>query len=202
MLGLGALGAALLGYRSVRADLRAEVYRDRLEQMVGQYESLRTVYNAAVRRTAVTELLVRDGRLWAQVRTAEGVTRRIETPFDPNGEIFVDYLVLDGRLWIRRVFDAGTPPQEGLVIDPEADAVDWSGTGEVYGKAVYRRLGDGRWVVTVTGDGSLGLARADAPADLSPAPGVRDYEQVIADAGTDPGRIGPGDVWRWLTGGR
>ena len=192
----GAVG--LFGYRYVRADVAASVYRDRLRELSANYESLRSTYNDVVRRTAVTELVVEDGRLSVQVRTVRGVERTIETPFDPAGEIFVDYAVLDGRLWIRRVFDVLTPPANALVVDPELEWIDWSDHPEAYGKAVYRSLGEGRWVITTTGDGSLGLARSDDPVLLSAAPEVRDYAE--AETQTEPVPIGPGEVLAHILG--
>jgi hypothetical protein len=192
--------AAGLGYRFVRADLAASVYRERLENLATEYEDLRTTYNEAVRRTAVTELVVADGELSVHVRSAAGVLNDIPTPFDPSGEIYVDYVVLDGRLWIRRVFDARTAPGDGLVIDPVVAEVDWDSEAARHGKAVYRRLGEGRWVVTVTGHGSLGLERADGPAELVPAPEVNEYAEETEQADDEVGRLGPADVWAWVTG--
>lgn len=193
-----------LGYRFVRADLAAGVYRARLENLVDDYENLRATYNEAVRRTAVTELVVADGKLGVRVRSAAGVMRDIPTPYDPTGEIYVDYVVLDGRLWIRRVFDSKTPPGEGLIIDPVVADVDWDSAEARHGKAVYRRLGEGRWVVTVTGQGSLGLERVtdDRDAELIPAPEVHEYAEETEMADDEVGRLGPGDVWAWVTGGR
>lgn len=195
-------GAGLLGYRALQADAAAAVYRDRLLDLASEYESLRSTFNEAVRRTAVTELLVQDGRLSVRVRSAEGVLREVETPYDPSGEIYADYVVVDGRLWIRRVFDANTPPKDGIVIEPSVAHVDWEGEGVQVGKAVYRALGEGRWVVTVTGDGSLGLRRA-GDADELPlvsTPEVRDYEEEARRADEYVRSIGPGDVWRRLVG--
>lgn len=178
--------AGALGVRLVKKDVAAEVYRDRLASMASEYDALRDRYNDIVRRTAVTELLVEDDTLSVRVRTAEGIEKVIPTPFDPDGEIYVDYVVVDGRLWIRRVFDARTPPSQGVVIDPALASIDWSGessisgAGAVLGKAVYRRLEEGRWVVTVTGDGSLGLARCDGTTEyeiVGPPP-VREYERI------------------------
>jgi hypothetical protein len=172
------------------------VYRDRLKVLTDDYEGLRKNYNQAVRKTAVTELLVEGKSLCVSIRTAEGVLKSIPTPFDPSGEIYVDYVVIDGRLWIRRIFDARTPPEKGVVIDPKLADVDWSNAGVAHGKAVYRSLTEGRWVVTVTGDGSLGLTLADrnAPPDLSPPPQVRDYDQIEREVKVDVDRIGVGDV--------
>lgn len=103
------LGALVMGYRLVRSDIAAEIYRERLRSLADSYDQLRRTYNDAVKKTAVTELIVREGRLSVAVRTVEGVRQVIDTPFDPSNEVFVDYIVLDGRLWIRRVFDSHTP---------------------------------------------------------------------------------------------
>jgi hypothetical protein len=201
---LGALAAGgLLGYRLMRADIAAEVYRERLEGLARDYESIRSSYNAAVKRTAVNELVVRDGRVFVRVRNVAGTVKEVETPFDPSREIYVDYVVVDGRLWLRRVFDSATAPGEGLVIDPALADIDWHSPSAKEGKAVYRRLSEGRWIVTVTGDGSLGLARAEGEVEtpLAAPPEVRDYEQMEKDARTQIGRIGAGEVWRRLVRG-
>ena len=64
------------------------------------------------------------------------------------------------------------------------------------GKAVYRRLSQGRWVVTVTGDGSLGLAkRPDHDAGpLTFSPSVKDYPQVQSEIKHQVDQIGLRDV--------
>ncbi len=190
-------GAALLGYQYLRAGAAADIYRTRLIQLADDYEGLRTTYNEAVQKAAVTELVVRDGRLTVQVVAENSVLRRIETPYDPAGEIYVDYIVREGRLWIRRVFDADTPPSQGVVIDPLLEAVAW-GEGETeVGKAVYRALGEGRWVVSVTGSGALGLVRVadDAEVDLRQRPRVAEYATVTIEADRDVESIGVGEVW-------
>lgn len=171
---------AAVGYRLVRSKVELDVYRDRLAGLANDYEALRSAYNEAVARTAVTELIVKDGRLSLAIRTIQGVDRVIDTPFDPAREIYCDYVLLDGRLWIRRVYDSRTPPSKGLVIDSSLEQVNWNDPAARYGKAVYRSLDEGRWIVTVTGDGSLGLAKTDAKAEvvLSGPPPVRDYEQI------------------------
>lgn len=192
--------AGLMGYRFVRADLAAHVYRERLAGLAKDYESLRGTYNEAVRRTAVTELVVQDGKLSVRVVNDQGVVREIPTPYDPAREIFVDFIVVDQRLWIRRVFDARTPPTQAIVINPEADTVDWDSPQTAYGKAVYRRLDEGRWVVSVSGDGSLSLARAQGPTRLSHAPELKDYEQAEEEARAQAEAIGVREVWSWLLG--
>jgi hypothetical protein len=190
----------LSGYQLLRTGLAADVYRARLEETVVDYEALRSQYNQAVRRTAVTELVVEDGRLSVAIRDAGGSIRSIETPFDPSREIYVDFVVLEGRLWIRRVFDDRTPPEQGVLVDPALAEIDWSGDDAAHGKAAYRALGPGRWVVSVTGDGSLGLTRAsdDTPAELAPPPSLRSYEPIESELENDLGELGPAEVLRAL----
>jgi hypothetical protein len=148
----------------------------------------------------VTELVVEDGRLSVAIRDAGGSIRSIETPFDPSREIYVDFVVLEGRLWIRRVFDDRTPPEQGVLVDPALAEIDWSAEAADHGKAAYRALGPGRWVVSVTGDGSLGLTRAreDAPAELAPPPALRSYEPVESEIDDGLGELGAAEVLRAL----
>jgi hypothetical protein len=201
-VGLLGSGALLLGYQLVRADLAEAVYRERLEGLASEYETLRGRYNDAVRRTAVTELVVEQGTLLVRVRNAQGVIEDIETPYDPGREIFVDYAIVDGRLWIRRVFDALTPPSKGLLIDPSLADVDWDEEGATFGKAVYRSLTEGRWVVTVSGDGSLGLMQAGLePVRLSAPVALGSFEEMDAELRGRIAEIGMGDIWRQLWGG-
>jgi hypothetical protein len=107
-----------------------------------------------------------EGTLSVVIRTADGDTQVLNSPFDPSQEIYVAYVVSNGRLWIRRVFDESTPPGQDMVIDPRFTDVDWSADEKSHGKAAYRALGEGHWVVDVTGDGSLGLAR-QKPGELA-----------------------------------
>lgn len=193
--------SAVMAYRLVRADVRAEIYRDRLGELGDAYASLRDRYNDAVRRTAVTELVVEAGTLWVRVRTAAGVLREIETPFDPRGEIYVDFVVLDGRLWIRRIFDAATPPALGLVIDPELAWIDWDAPEASHGKAVYRQLGEGRWVISLTGNGALGLTRATEAVDLTPVPKIGDFDELAEGVDARVRGIGLAEVFEHLVGG-
>jgi len=190
----------LAGYQLLRTGLAADVYRARLEETVVDYEALRGQYNQAVRRTAVTELLVEDGKLSVAIRDAAGSIRSIETPFDPSREIYVDFVVLEGRLWIRRVFDDRTPPEQGVLVDPALAEIDWSGEQAAHGKATYRALGPGRWVVSVTGDGSLGLTRGrdDTPTELAPLPAVRSYEPIESELEDGLRDLGPAEVLRAL----
>lgn len=196
------LGAtAVAGYRVVRAEVAADIYKARLAEMAADYETLRGTYNEAVRRTSVSELVVKDGELTVRVRNAAGMIKEIETPYDPSGEIYVDYMVIDGRLWIRRVFDAKTAPISGIVIDPEIEP-DWNDPSVRFGKAVYRSLSEGRWVVTVTGDGSLGLGPAGDHEELSPPPQVKDYEELVKEADAEADKLAWTDVWDRLVHGK
>ena len=185
--------SAFSAYRLLEASLAAEVYRDRLGELAADYEQLRDRYNEAVRRTAVTELLVEDGQLTVVIRTADGELQSLASSLDPSKEIYVDYVVHEGRLWIRRLFDEDTPPGQGMLIDPRFVSVEWDAPGDNHGKAAYRSLGEGRWVVDVTGDGSLGLARRETQerVRLEPPPPVRRYEPIDAAVEDALGTIQP-----------
>lgn len=212
-LGQALLGAGLLavggvagvaGLRWARAEAAGAIYRDRLVDLSARYEALRSVYNQAVTRTAVTELVVEGESLAVRVRTAEGTLHEIVTPFDPRLEVYVDYAIVDGRVWIRRVFDSATPPGEALVIDPKMAEIDWDLRGAEVGKAVYRSLSDGRWVVSVSGNGSLGLVRLDEGApevELVPPPAVSSFEAAKAEADEAAAEIGLGELLRRAVGG-
>jgi len=193
-----------VGYRLAFVNVELDIYRDRLAGLSDEYESLRTAYNEVVRKTAVTELLVKDGQLSVVIRTTEGLDRVIATPFDPAREIYCDYVLLDGRLWIRRVYDAYTPPNKGLVIDDKLEHINWDDPAARYGNAVYRSLGEGRWIVTVTGGGSLGLVRTESKAELSLSAGpppVRDYAQIEKNINETVAQVTVGDVLKRLVRG-
>jgi hypothetical protein len=194
---LGA-GGVFVGYTLIRADLTADVYRRRLAEAAGAYEQLRERYNQAVARTAVTELVVTDTAVSVRVRTDAGLIKDIPTPINPRDEVYVDYVVVDSRLWIRRVFSARTAPDQAVVIDPAMGAIDWNDPRVTQGKAVYRRLTPGRWLISVSGDGALTLAPTNTPADLTHAPTLRDFDTLAEDARKDADALGPADVWRWL----
>lgn len=188
------------GYGLIRNQVAVRIYQNRLKHLTADYQQVCSSYNEAVKRTAVTELVVRDQHIWVVIRTATGELRTIETPFNPMHEIYVDYIVSDGRLWIRRVYDAQTPPSQGLVINPEWANVDWNHDGSRYGKAVYRQLSAGRWSVNVSGSGSLGLEPIDEHAKplLMPPPIIKDYNQIQAETESEIKSIGFTDIWQIL----
>jgi hypothetical protein len=194
-------GAGALGYRLAASRIAADIYRDRLRTLSSEYEDLRLTYNQAVRKTAITELIVRDGRLRVSISRPDGQRRTIDTPFDPGREIYCDYVLIDGRLWIRRVYDDLTAPADGLVLDSQFEFVDWTAPRARHGHAVYRQLAEGRWIVTVTGDGSLGLMKVegDQPTPLTPAPQVHDFAEIEKQINARIDRIGPREVWQRLT---
>ncbi|MEM9166458.1 MAG: hypothetical protein AAGB48_05480 [Planctomycetota bacterium] len=197
--------AGLFGYQLLRADLAAEVYRDRLEGLASEYEALRGTFNEVVAQTAVTELLVEDEALRVRIRNAAGELATLETPFDPNDEIHVDYVIVDGRLLIRRIYDDQTPPAEAMLIDPSLASIDWDAVGTRHGTTIYRALDEGRWVISVSANGSLDLARIgpSEPIELAEQPPVREYDEIRGEAKTAIDGIGPVDVFgRLLFGER
>lgn len=209
IIGCFGIGFATIGYRLVKSDVRANVYKERLAELTNEYIRVRDLYDHAVRKTAITELVVKDDAVSVRVRRADGSMQTIPTPFDPKGEVYVDFAVLDGRLMIRRVFDAKTPPSAGIVVDDALTDVDWktidpTGQSMTLGKAVYRSLTDGRWVIAVSGDGSLGLRRVgdadeDSTEPLVPFKDIRDFvpvDDAVAKAERD---ITIADLWQALT---
>lgn len=196
--------AALLATAQfVRADLRAEIYKDRLDTLASEYQALTAAYNSAVKRTAVTELIVsQDNTLAVKVRDAAGKDTTIPTSLDPSTEIYVDFIVADSRLLIRRIFDEATPPSKGLLLDDTLKTLGWQeeSANITFGKAVYRQLSPGRWVVSVSGDGSLGLEKLDLqtqdPPALTHAPAIGNFEQWLTSADTDAKSISIQDAIR------
>ncbi len=195
--------AGTVGYRLVKEQVTVDVYRRRLVTLDHAYGELRQQYNQAISRSAITELLVQDGRVRVIIRTPEGILETVDTPFDPEAEIYVDYALIDGRLWMRRVFDAHTSPQAGVVINPKLININWDSAGATHGKAAYRKLSPGRWAVTVTGDGSLGLTQVgpDDSVDLVTPPPIQDYQPIETEVRAEVEAIGWLDVVQWLTQG-
>lgn len=190
------VAVAVVGLSILRGRVAEDIYRQRLAELSDEYESLRDHYNEAVKKTAVTELRVEGGKLSVDIVTAAGVHKSIETPFDPSEEIHVDYVVMDGRLWIRRVHDAKTPASQALLIDPALADIKWDSRGKDYGLTIYRPLSEGRWVVRATANGALTLVKAEnlEPVELAAPPRVRDYEQVQSEIEGELDEIGVLDL--------
>lgn len=199
---LSAVGAAF-GYRLLRAEAVEDIYRDRLRELAASHEELGRRYNNAVRQTAVTELVVSENdELSVRIKNSAGALRTMVTPFDPANEIYVDYVVKDGRLWIRRVFDENTPPAHAVQLNPAIADLDWGDESLRFGKAVYRGgLTPGVWTVSVTGSGSLGLEKTDDSTDLAEAPSVVDFEEVEVELDREIEGVSFAEVWGRLFGG-
>ncbi len=172
-------GTGFCGYQLLRARTEARVYEKQWQTLTSDYQNLLNQYNQAVRRTAVTELQVGEDHIDVVIRTVEGEKKTIKTGLNPSGEVYVDYVVLNNRLWIRRIFDENTPPSRAVSIDPKLAEIDWDQDQHAVGKAVYRRLSPGRWGISVTGDGSLGLKQLgeDQAFDVAAPPAVREYDE-------------------------
>lgn len=195
-------GAGVLGYQVARDRVAADVYLERYTELNDEHNELIDQYNQAVTRTAVTELLVHDGTVSVNVRTADGQLETHPVAANPTHPIYVDYVVKDGRLLIRRVFDSKSAPDDAGVIDSKLLKIDWNDPAVRHGQAIYRQLTDGRWIVTVSGDGSLALTKVedDVDVELLTAPDVAEFDPVD-EINQDIKRITPGEVFRRLFGG-
>ena len=69
-------------YQAGLSRLEVDVYRERLDTLGSAYEQLLEAHNEIVKKTTVTDLQVEKGRLFLAVRNAQGLVRRIETPFN------------------------------------------------------------------------------------------------------------------------
>ncbi|MEN0021180.1 MAG: hypothetical protein AAF747_09885 [Planctomycetota bacterium] len=186
------VGVGVLSMEIARARVEREVYKTRLADLHLEFDALVERYNRAVRRSAVTELVVEDGELDVSVRSSAGELRRIETDADPSREVYVDFAVVNGRIWVRRVFDETTAPSDATLIDPELAEIDWESEEASHGQAVYRSLSEGRWVVSVSGSGAMQLVPSpiDGPADLVAPPRVASFEELEAEARREVGELG------------
>ncbi len=194
--------AGVLGFRMVRNQIEADVYRDRLVALNTQHEALRERYNQAVRKTAITELIVGEENVDVHIRTIDGRDQTIKTPANPHEEVYVDYALIDGRLWIRRIYDETTAPKEGMYIDSDLIDIDWDAQGASHGKAIYKRMKPGRYVVTLTASGSLELVACNDcdKIELAAAPEIREFEP-LDEAEQRVEGIGVGEVLGRVFGG-
>lgn len=199
--------AGVAGYQWARASVAQDIYRGRLADLQQDYQHLARQYNQAITPRPVTELLIEDGIVCLAVRKGDGELVRIQTDFDiRENQVYVDYLVVDQRLLIRRAFEFhqtnAVPPDKVVYIDKELLEVDWDPQRIPFGKALScSKLEDGRYIISVTGDGSLGLKPIgeDEPVLLATHPPVKEFEPVDEAANAEVDAIGLGDVWRHLT---
>jgi len=199
--------AFALGYNFMRSNIAADLYRDRLREAVKENEALRQTFNEAVKKTIVTELLVQDDETVCVVFVnADGTERVVPTTFKMGSEVYVDFIVRDNRLFLRRVFDENTKPKEALHIDPQMQTVDWKSINTPRGSATYAQLNKkGRWTVSVAGNGALQLTKADDNANRQPltvAPSVKEYAVIEKEMNAKIEEIGISDVMQSILGGK
>lgn len=196
--------ASIAGYQWAKANVAQDIYRDRLTSLQADYQQLAEQYNQAITPRPVTELLVEDGRVCVIVRKGGGELVRVPTTFNGwENDVYVDYVLADGRLLIRRVFEIknGQDTSKPVQVDSDLVEVQW-GDAVPFGKAIYRsKMEDGRWVVSVTGDGSLTLKHVgdEAEVELATQPRVEEFKPMDQRADNAVERIGVGDVWKHLT---
>lgn len=201
LLGLAAVlsVAGALSWQWGKAALQRDAYRARLADLEAKHNALVADYNRAVARTAVCEVRQEGGKLKIVVRTADGRSEEIPLPFDPSREVHFDFVCLDNRLQLRRVYDDQTAPKDGVLVESKLAQVDWHGHEDDRGLAIYRPLTEGRYALKVSGTGSLTLEKLEAGeiARLEREPRLRRYDTVepMKNADAEPGI---GEVWRGL----
>ena len=201
--GLLTAGLVVCGFFWLKEEVTSRIYRNKLEVLAGEYAALADQYNHAVRQSAITELEVTADKVTVLIRTIDGEVKRIPTPFNPKKEIFVDYLIGNGRIWIRRIFDQATPPEQALVVDPLWDLVDWKKAGLNYGKIIYRSLEPGLWSIQVSGNGALTLepVATSTMASLVASPEIRSYEEIQLELDQSVKDIQLKDMWAFCLNG-
>ena len=201
---LGLVGVCCVAlWRQSRGNIAAAIYRQRLQEVSRRYSQLADMYNDAVRKTAVTELVLEDGRLSVVVRTAAGVVETIPTHLDASQEVHVEYLVQDGKLWIRRVYTLSDPDPGGrahasvAMINPGLAEPPWSSDPNLQGLSVFRKeLSEGRWMVTATGNAALALKKLPPGqrCELASPPEVRDFATIEKEVDDELARLGLADI--------
>ncbi|OGD12225.1 MAG: hypothetical protein A2Y86_06955 [Candidatus Aminicenantes bacterium RBG_13_62_12] len=158
-----------------------------------KFNQLKARYNEVLARTIITELKVADKRCSVVLSNSEGVIAELPVELNINKEVFVDYILFGNRLFIRRVFDSGTAPEQANDIFREQkvrefmpQAIDWADPRFRYGKSIYRKLEEGSWMITVTGGGALDIDRKENIPHLefiSPLEGVlfKDFKPESGD---------------------
>ena len=173
-------GVSYLGYQLARSHVAARVYEQRLVETTEERNAIAQQYNKAITLTAVTELEVGEEDVCVNIRTADGGIERHEVDVDPANDIYVDYVVKNGRLLIRRVFDSTRAPDDAGAIDSDLLTLDWNDPSVSHGQAIYRKLTPGRWIVAASGSGALTLAKVESEVEveLTAAPEISAFEPV------------------------
>jgi hypothetical protein len=170
-VGLAALAG--VGYVATQGPVYQASLQAQYTQLAQNYSQLEADYQRVLNRTAITALRVDKDSVALEKLRADGSTELIKTPFSPDRELYVDYVVHGGQIQLRRLFDSKTPPGAGFVVNEHLKDVDWSeAPAQMHGQSVYRQLDPGRWVIDITGNGALGLVKAD-PRPLQPPPAIR-----------------------------
>lgn len=192
--------AGVAGMKLVRAQMAEDIYRERLTTLAADYAQLRDQYERALRESIVTELVVEDGRLSVVYRRADGELVERVTSLDPGKEVYVDFYVAGNRIGIRRLFDSSIAADNALVLDEPWDAMAIEAPAMSFGRAVYRKLGEGRWVVTMTGNGSLGLEPAadGGRAVLAPPPPMVEADAPLREGDAAVQQISFADMMGWV----
>jgi len=141
---------------------------DEYNRAADKFNELKSRYNEVLARTVITELKVENNKCSVILKNLEGVLAEIPVEVNLRKEVFIDYIFFDNRLFIRRVFDAGTAPERAADILALQNVrgflpapVDWNDSKFRYGKSIYRKLEAGTWMITVTGGGALDIDRKE-----------------------------------------
>ena len=163
---------------------------------------LRDQYERALRETVVTELEVKEGALSVRYLRSDGKIVVVPTALNTEKEIFIDFYVAGNRVGIRRLFDSSQPADSAIVLDEPWDTMANDAPPASFGRTVYRRLDEGRWVVTMTGNGSLGLMRSalDDSGRLAAPPALVNPEAPLREGDEAVEEISFSDVVGWLMG--
>lgn len=145
-------------YEKAIKDMKAE-YEQKLKTVITQYNRLLDTFNTVVDKTIITEIKVEDGNVFAIIRNYHRLRKKIPLKVSLKYPVYVDYIIKDNSIILRRVFDAVTPPSKAHNIVSNLD-VNWDDKSFKYGKAIYKKFSTNKnaiYQITVTGNGSLGI---------------------------------------------
>ena len=188
-------GLVVVGWRMGQTTAKAKWYRAELAALTEHHQQLRNdhmalakQYNQAITHTAVTEVVVKDGQLSIALMGLTGELDRVDLPFNAREEIFFDFVVVDGRLMPRRVFELNKQPVQ---LDEKLAHINWHDAA-TKGLAVYRAFPmDGRWKVSISGNGALGLSPVSPGErlELHPAPQLDAFAPADYEADGKPSKL-------------